>query len=60
MRAALNKLGIITLPDGRHLVIVVLVVNSREERAACEKLIADIARTACDYFTGAGERSETK
>ncbi|HEX6729050.1 MAG TPA: class A beta-lactamase [Pyrinomonadaceae bacterium] len=48
---ATNDVGIITLPKGRgHLVIAVLVSESKLTDAEQEKLIAEIARVAYDFF----------
>lgn len=41
---ATNDIGIITLPDGRHILIAVYVSDSPEGTAVREKVIADIAR----------------
>jgi beta-lactamase class A len=49
--AAINDIGIITLPDGKHFAISVFVANSRENNATNEKIIADISKAACDYFS---------
>lgn len=49
--AALNDIGIITLPDGNHIAISVFVSNSTEDKATNEKIISDIARAAWDYFS---------
>jgi beta-lactamase class A len=48
--AAVNDIGIIFLPDGRYFFISVFVTNSKEDLAMNEKLIADIAKMAWDYF----------
>ena len=48
---ATNDVGLIRLPSGRgNLAIAVLVNNSRLNHASQEKLIADIARAAYDFF----------
>ncbi len=44
--AATNDLGIVTLPDGRHLAIAVFVADSPEDEARREALIAELARAA--------------
>lgn len=49
--AALNDIGIVTLPDGKHFSICVFVSNSKEDEETNEKIIADIAKAAWDYFT---------
>lgn len=43
-----NDIGIICLPDGRHLAIVVFVANSSEESSVNEEIIARIAKAAWD------------
>ena len=48
--AAVNDVGIITLPDGKHVAIAVFVANSREDSATNEKIIADISRAVWDDF----------
>ena len=50
--AAVNDIGIVTLPDGRRLAIAVFVSNSREDVAANEAIIADIAKLAWEHFVG--------
>ena len=49
--AAVNDIGIVTMPNGKHFAICVFVSNSREDNNTNEKIIADIARAAWDYFT---------
>ena len=49
--AAVNDIGVVFLPDGRHFFISVFVTNSKENADANEKIVADIAKTAWDYFT---------
>ena len=48
--AAVNDIGIVTLPDGKHFAIAVFVSNSKEDDKTNEKIISDIAKTAWDYF----------
>lgn len=48
--AAVNDIGIVFLPDGRHFFISVFVTDSKEDTAANEKIIADIAKASWDYF----------
>ncbi|WP_338602007.1 class A beta-lactamase, subclass A2 [Desulfoferula mesophila] len=57
VRAALNDVGIITLPSGGHLAVAVLVSDCRENRATGEKAIAAIARAAYDHFSVADKPS---
>ena len=48
--AAVNDIGIVTLPNGTHFVISVFVSNSKENDETNEKIIADITKLAWDYF----------
>jgi beta-lactamase class A/beta-lactamase class A VEB len=52
LTAAVNDIGIVFLPNGKHFFISVFVSNSQEDAAANEKIIADIAKAAWDYFVG--------
>jgi len=47
---ATNDMGIITLPDGRHLAIAVFVSDSHAGADTREAVIARIARAAWDHF----------
>lgn len=49
--AAVNDIGIVFLPDGRHFFISVFVTNSKEDAATNEKIIADVSKAAWAYFT---------
>lgn len=49
--AAVNDVGIVFLPDGQHFFISVFVTNSKENAETNERIIADIAKAAWDYFT---------
>jgi beta-lactamase class A len=51
--AATNDVGIITLPDGRHLAVAVFVKDSTAGLAPREAAIARIARIAWDHWTAA-------
>jgi beta-lactamase class A len=48
--AATNDIGIICLPDGKHIALVVFVSDSWESNEANEALIASIAKATWDYF----------
>jgi len=50
---ALNDIGIVTLPDGRHLALAVFISDSKVDEAILEKVIADIARHVWDCVTQA-------
>jgi beta-lactamase class A len=45
---ATNDIGIITLPNGKHLAIAIFVCNSTADEAAREGVIAKIAKAAWD------------
>lgn len=48
--AATNDIGIITLPDGRHMLIAVFVSDSAASSEAREMVIAKIAKAAWDKW----------
>lgn len=47
---ATNDIGIITLPNGKHLAIAVMVCNSKADEATREVVIAKIAKAAWDTY----------
>jgi beta-lactamase class A len=47
---ATNDVGIITLPNGKHLAISVFVCNSTDDEATREGVIAKIAKAAFDFY----------
>lgn len=47
---ATNDAGIITLPDGHHLIITVFVKDSYADQQTREKVIANTAKAAWDHF----------
>jgi beta-lactamase class A len=47
--AATNDVGVVTLPDGRHVAIVVFVADAISSQATCEEAIARIARAIWDH-----------
>ncbi len=50
-----NDVGVITLPDGGHVITVVYIKESKlPSNEAMEPVIAHIARTVYDYFVTAG------
>lgn len=51
MTAATNDVGLVTLPDGRHLAIAVFVSDSPADEKVREDVIAQIARAAWDWST---------
>lgn len=51
MMAAVNDAGIITLPNGKHIALVVFITDTKAEFEDSEKLIAQIAKASVDYFS---------
>ena len=51
--AATNDIGLVTLPDGRHLAIAIFVSDSAASDEAREGVIAKIARAAWDEWVPA-------
>ena len=49
--AATNDIGLITLPDGRHLAIAVFVSDAQADLETRERVIAQIAKAAWDEFS---------
>jgi len=48
--AATNDVGIITLPNGKHIALAVFLSNSRASDERREKIIAEISKVVWDYF----------
>lgn len=46
----INDVGVITLPDGRGEVVVAVLMESTADTAQRERVIANLARAAHDYF----------
>lgn len=53
--AAVNNIGIVFLPNGEHFIISVFVTESKENFETNEKIIADIAKAAYDFYTNTKE-----
>jgi beta-lactamase class A len=51
LRVAMNDVGIVKLPNGKHFIIAVYLKNITETKEATEKIIADITKVTWDYFT---------
>ena len=51
LTAAVNDIGIVFLPDGSYFFISVFVTESKESSETNEKIIADIAKAAWDYYS---------
>jgi beta-lactamase class A len=50
LTGAVNDVGFIALPTGKYMAISVFVTNSTESIETNERIIADIANVAYDYF----------
>ena len=51
VRAAMNDVGIVTLPNGKHFIISIYLKNITENREDTEKIIADLTKLTWNYFT---------
>ncbi len=49
--AALNDVGIIALPNGKHIAVVVFVTNSPDSKDLRDSIIARISKASFDYFS---------
>ena len=48
--AAVNDIGIIKLPNGQHVAIVVFVSNSKVDDVVSERVIAEISKKVFDFY----------
>jgi beta-lactamase class A len=51
LRVAMNDVGIVKLPNGKHLIISIYLKNITETKEDTEKIIADISKATWNYFT---------
>ena len=51
LRVAMNDIGIVKLPNGKHFILSVYLKNITEKQEDTEKIIADITKATWDYFT---------
>ncbi|MGK9121100.1 class A beta-lactamase, subclass A2 [Olivibacter jilunii] len=51
LTAAVNDIGIVQLPNGKHFAIAVFVYNTTEKYKTAEDMIASIAKATWDYYT---------
>jgi len=49
--AATNDVGLVTLPNGRHLAISVFVSDSGANKAVCEGVIAKVTKAVWDEWS---------
>ena len=50
LTAATNNIGLITLPNGKHLAVAVFVSDSKADEATREGVIANVAKAIWDYW----------
>ena len=50
LRPALNDVGIITLPNGKHIAVSVFISNDTQKYEDAEKTVAEIAKLIWDYY----------
>lgn len=50
LRVAMNDIGIVKLPNGKHFILSVYLKNIKEKQEDTEKIIADITKATWDYF----------
>ncbi len=50
IRAAMNDVGIVKLPNGKHFILSVYLKNINEEMKDTEKIIADIGTAVWEYY----------
>ncbi len=48
--SAVNDIGIITLPSGKHLALAIFVSKAKETEVECEKIIAEVSKMVWDGF----------
>jgi beta-lactamase class A len=51
LRVAMNDIGIVKLPNGKHFILSVYLKEITEKQEDTEKIVADIARVTWDYFS---------
>lgn len=51
LRVAMNDVGIVKLPNGKHFILSVYLKNITESKEDTEKIIADITKATWDYFS---------
>ena len=50
LRVAINDIGIVKLPNGKHFILSIYLKNITESREDTEKTIADITKATWNYF----------
>lgn len=50
LRVAMNNIGIVKLPNGKHFILSIYLTEITEDRAVTEKVLADITKATYGYF----------
>lgn len=50
LRVAMNDIGIVKLPNGKHFILSIYLKNITESREDTEKIISDITKATWNYF----------
>lgn len=50
LRVAMNDIGIVKLPNGKHFILSIYLKNITESREDTEKIISDITKATRNYF----------
>ncbi len=50
LRVAMNDVGIVKLPNGKHFILSIYLKEITEDRGGTEKVLADIAKLVYQYF----------
>lgn len=50
LRVAMNDIGIVKLPNGKHLIVSVYLKDITEKKEDTEKIVADITKAVWNYF----------
>lgn len=51
LNRAVNDVGVITLPNGKHLALAIYVADAHAETPACEAVMAKMAKAAYDTYS---------
>lgn len=50
LRVAMNNVGIVKLPNGKHIILSIYLTEITEDREVTEEVLADIAKATYNYF----------
>ncbi|AWG23857.1 serine hydrolase [Flavobacterium kingsejongi] len=60
LRVAMNDVGIVKLPNGKHFIISIYIKNTTEPREDFEKIMAEITKLTWDYYMKKTDSGTTK